>query len=293
MYTKKIQLSFLAGLITFFTFGSDFPVELPEIGGWHKIEKEEVYFPDNLWNYINGAADMYLEYDFIDLHIAEYRMNEKYFAVELYHHMDNNCAFGIYTQERPSDIEMINIGAQGYQAGAILNFLVEDYYIKLSTNTNDILIENTMLEAAEKIAKIIAESPTFPKIIQCFPDENRISNTEKYIHKNYLGFGFLKHAFTTKYKNEDGEYELFIIENSDPEVNENMIKSYLDFAIQPSDNISEGYFVIRDKYNGDISLYYTGTYIWGVVNLNNEPKRKKIIDIMHAKLLENNFIIYP
>jgi len=292
---KSLNIKFLVlfAFITSFVFASNFPVEMPEIEGWYISEKEEVYYPDNLWNYINGAADMYLEYEFIDLHIAEYRVNEKYFYVELYHHKDENCAFGIYTHERPTDIEMLDIGAQAYQAGAILNFLVNDYYIKLSTNTNDKLVENTMLEAAEKIAVSVSENAGFPKIIQCFPDENKILNTEKYIHKNYLGIEFLKHAFSVKYQKEDEKYELFIIENPDPDINEKIIKSYLEFAKQPSENINEGYYLINDKYNGEIGLYWSGTFIWGIINQQDEHKRKELINKIHTSLQENNYIIIP
>ncbi len=293
MRIKRIELIILFGAIAWNLLATDLPFKLPDIGGWYKTLKTEVYYPNSLWNYIDGAADMYLEYDFVDLHLAEYRMNEKYFIVEFYHHNNANCAFGIYSQERPVNIEILNIGAEGYQDGAVLNFLVDDYYIKLSTSSNDKLVENTMIEAARKIAQAINISAKFPRLLKCFPQQDKILNSEKYIHKNFLGFEFLKYAFSVKYAAGDDNYELFIIENKDPEENEKMLKFYLEFAKQSSENIDEGYYIIKDKYNGDVGLYWTGTFIWGVINEKSEIKRKELVDILHANLLENNFIIYP
>ena len=46
-----------------------------------------VYTADNLWEVINGAAELYLAYDFQDLHQAIYSAdNEREVRVELYRH---------------------------------------------------------------------------------------------------------------------------------------------------------------------------------------------------------------
>ena len=59
----------------------------PEIEGWSLQIQEKVYTPDNLWDIINGAADLYLSYDFRKLHLAEYKDTTGLeVRIEIYHH---------------------------------------------------------------------------------------------------------------------------------------------------------------------------------------------------------------
>ena len=39
-------------------------VEFPDVEGWEKTSEVKTYTPDNLWEYINGAADQFIEYGF-------------------------------------------------------------------------------------------------------------------------------------------------------------------------------------------------------------------------------------
>jgi hypothetical protein len=44
----------------------------PVLAGWTQQNAIQKYNPDNLYEYINGAADLYLTYDFQELQVAEY-----------------------------------------------------------------------------------------------------------------------------------------------------------------------------------------------------------------------------
>ena len=53
------------------------PVDFPELKGWDLKVSEDMYTPANLWDLINGAAESYLAYDFIDLSLADYKNQYK------------------------------------------------------------------------------------------------------------------------------------------------------------------------------------------------------------------------
>jgi hypothetical protein len=48
----------------------------PEIAGWKYSTDIQIFIPKTLYEYINGAADLYLASDFEELNVAEYG-NEK------------------------------------------------------------------------------------------------------------------------------------------------------------------------------------------------------------------------
>ena len=75
-------------------------INIPDLKGFKKITNYPVYTPENLWDFINGAADTYLAYGFVDLHVAEYKKGKNVIKLEIYRHSDNTMAFGIYSTER-------------------------------------------------------------------------------------------------------------------------------------------------------------------------------------------------
>ena len=87
----------------------------PEVTGWRQSGEIQTFIPKTLFEYINGGADLYLTYDFQELKVAEYS-NEKKASVtiEVYRHKTPTHAFGIYSQERLSDANFLDIGSQGY-----------------------------------------------------------------------------------------------------------------------------------------------------------------------------------
>ena len=95
----------------------------PEIKGWTQSRQVLTFIPKALYEYINGAADLYLMYDFQELKVAEY-LNEKKASViiDVYRHKTPTHAFGIYSQERLSNANFLDIGAQGYIEKNVLNF---------------------------------------------------------------------------------------------------------------------------------------------------------------------------
>ena len=46
----------------------------PHFSGFKLVTDYTVFVPENLWDFITGAADTYLAYEFVDLHVAEYNL---------------------------------------------------------------------------------------------------------------------------------------------------------------------------------------------------------------------------
>jgi len=101
--------------------GKDF--SFPEIPGWKQSGEIETYSPQTLFEYINGAADLFLAYDFEELMIVEYQNDRKAtLTVDVYRHRIPLLAFGIFSQERLQSATILDIGVQGYREKEFLNF---------------------------------------------------------------------------------------------------------------------------------------------------------------------------
>ncbi|MBI1937157.1 MAG: hypothetical protein HYS25_03445 [Ignavibacteriales bacterium] len=96
----KIKKSFLLLLITaaqIFAQQNDFPkISLPDFKDL-KITRESYFDGSALWGYINGGADIFLEYGFDKLMLQEIEWQNFKFKIELYRMNDPKSAFGIYS----------------------------------------------------------------------------------------------------------------------------------------------------------------------------------------------------
>ena len=150
------------------------------------------------------------------LEVAEYQ-NEKKAAVtvEIYRHQTPDDAFGIYSQERFPTAAFIAVGAQGYGDKDFLNFVAGPYYVKISGYKLEAEGQEILLSFAGKVAENLGQKGQLPSILRSFPAEGKITNSEKFIAKKFLGYPFLYSAFTADYTLSGKKFQVFIIDRGD------------------------------------------------------------------------------
>jgi hypothetical protein len=259
----------------------------PEVAGWRQSGKIQTFTPRTLFEYINGAADLYIMYDFQELRVAEYSNQKKASViVEVYRHKTPTHAFGIYSQERLSNANFLDIGAQGYIEQNILNFLTGPCYVKINSFNTGAEDKEILLAFAKKVAENLGGKGSLPSILSSFPEGGK-KNSEKFIAKNFLGYAFLHSAFIADYEVSGTKFKLFLIEGADGNDCRDMIQKYLQQTRSPERNITESRYTIADPYHGEIELHWQGKYIWGILSLNDPLLRSKYLKLLGEGLLKN------
>lgn len=245
---------------------------LPGVNSWVLSEEPQNYVPATLYEYINGAAEIYLSYDFKELIVGQYKeeKSETSLSVEIYDMGNEKNAFGIYSVERVPDSHFLSIGNQGYLEEGILNFIVGKYYIKLLCFDCDEEVDTVLKSFSEDIVERVGEGGQIPSILSHFPQEGLIQNSEKFILKNFLGYEFLHDGYLANYQLENLEFDCFIIIGENEEDAQNMLKYYLEK--RGSSNIQDisGGYLIKDRYYHNIYLARVGKYICGVMKIKEE-----------------------
>ncbi len=259
-------------------------VVFPEIKGWKLVQDYPVYYPENLWDYINGAADAYLSYLFVDLHIAEYVNPEgTTIKAEVYHHKAPEYAFGIYSIERVPEYDFQEYGTQGYAEESLVHFITRDYYVKVTTNASGDEIGKIVPAIARKVAESLGDPGRMPKPLQLFPEKGKVVNSEKFIADNFLGHQFMERVFTADYRVGEEDFILFFMEKDSPEECEKMLEDYYAFTKQTVELI-EGPHTITDRYNGTLYVIWDGNCIWGALNVEEPDTGKTYLDLMGSKI---------
>jgi len=242
---------------------------LPALEGLVSVEEPQTYYPENLYEYINGAAEIYLSYGFKELIVAEYKKSDTpdAISVEIYDMGDHKNSFGIYSAERYPDNEFVSIGTQGYLEEGALNFLVGRYYIKLLCYDCEDRAGEMLKAFSEEIVRRVEDKAGFPALLEAFPTEGRLLNSEKYILKNFMGYRFLHDGYLANYGIDGLSFDCFLIEGENPEEAQNMLQHYLE-AKGPSNiqRVSSGY-QIKDRYYHNIYLALVKNYICGVMKI--------------------------
>ena len=243
---------FFLSILSIESSGQD--LSLPELQGYKKITKYPVYVPENLWDFINGAADNYLSYGFVDLHVAEYKKGKNIIKLEVYRHSDNTMAFGIYSSERSPSFRFVNLGAQGYITGGSINCFKGNYYVKIRTFSKS---EKT-LQAAESLAlrvtNMLEGESKMPDAISQFPESSRKVNEETFINESVLGHKFLNKAYKANYEIGSDNFSIFILENNSPADAWKTAEAYLMATGIEASESSAGKYLLNDGYNGTIFL---------------------------------------
>ena len=242
----------------------------PEISGFKKSDTHR-YSPQTLFEYINGAAEYYIIYNFKELSMQKYEASgDRTITVEIYNQSSPRDAFGIYSQERPYECEFINIGAQANYVKGYLNFYKGDYYVKISSYNLGEKGRELLSKTAKSISDGLGGNENVPELLNVFPEKNKIENSEAYISKDFLGYSFFRNVFTCNYLQSGNQYQVFIIGEKDESSTKDTLSSYKNTVNASEGILSGGIHEIEDPYQGKIVLASGGRYITGILDPDNE-----------------------
>jgi hypothetical protein len=226
----------------------------PPLKGYKIRTDYPVYVRDNLWDFIDGAADNYLAYGFVDLHVAEYKKGRVVIKAEIYKHSDNVMAFGIYSSERSPSFRFVNLGAQGYNADGTINFFKGNYYVKIKTYSKMEKVLRAEESLATRIAAMLPGETLMPAMLSWFPSDGLKPNEEIFINESILGHSFLNKGFKASYQVGNDVFSIFIIESNSADEARKTAETYIaSTGISPVET-ADSKFVLADGYNGSIFI---------------------------------------
>jgi hypothetical protein len=166
------------------------------------------YSPDNLYEYMDGAADIFVLYGVKTmLHLdAKVRMVDV--TVDIFDMGSPNAAFGMYAAERSPDYDFIAVGAEGYRNKGILNFVQGRQYIKLAGFGDGV---DAVLEAwAKALSARVGSDTALPAMLTRLPSNHRKPHSEQFIPNDPLGHTFLGPAYVASYEFNSHESKFFV-----------------------------------------------------------------------------------
>ncbi len=183
-----------------------------EIRGWMTDGESGLYDSEDLWEYIDGAAEHFLAYGFKKALVQYYTgPGGIELKVEIYEHENSLMAFGIYSQHRSPGAAILDFGNEAFGDDLSLNFWQGDFFVRIYGYEEGGETGKALKEFAAAISGKITDPGAAPLELSLFPEDGMIAHSTTYLTEGVLGTGKLPPAFTARYEQGGGNGRLYII----------------------------------------------------------------------------------
>jgi len=259
-------------------------------------EAPRSYTPHNLYEYIDGNADLFLSYGFADAAVGDDApaKGDGWVSVDVYNMGTPLQAFGIFGAERPDAMGTgsgphpvpvpVRAAAQSYESDGLTAFWKGPYYVKVS------LVDGSDTPAARKLAEVTAEripgEAAMPVELALLPVEGRVPGSERYLKTSALGHKFLVEVVSANYQLGDNIAMLSIADLATPERAAEGSARLREFEASTGGSIAdlagvgEDGFAVRDPYYGEMAAARTGQFL--VIGLSEKAARGAVEELVAA-----------
>jgi hypothetical protein len=188
--------------------------------GLEPLNSPEVFDPDNLYEKINGQAELYLSAGFVRLKsqwFAEAKNSDSMFEVYIYHMGNGINAFSVYSVQRRGDTRKVDLAQFAYQTESSLYLVHGPYYLEIIAATFSENILSKMTSLAQNFIKNTHVDTKPIKGLGFFPKANLDPDSIALIAKNAFGFDGLDRVFIATYNIDGSKVTAFISKRKTPQ----------------------------------------------------------------------------
>jgi len=196
-----------------------------EISGWKWDGKEKTYDARTVFDYIDGAAELYLAYGFQGLRVWRYeKAGGPPILLERYELASPEDAYGVFSYEHQD--EPVGIGQGSEFGGGLLRFWKGKYLLTVYAEGEGQGVEEAILSLGKAAAQAISASGSEPKIVQLLPGKEFgwVDKSTRYLkshvllnqrffisHENLLNLSRKTDAVLAAYSRDKQKVQLLLI----------------------------------------------------------------------------------
>lgn len=265
---------------------SDYLITAVDSIGLQRSSEVRVFVGDSLYEYIDGGAELYHAYDFVDVATADYLASGREMVVDIYRFDSEDNAFGLFSTLRPDGVATAGIGAASFASPTNVVAVKGVYVIMVIAYEDSDETRQAILRTARYFGNTMVGTDNIPKAFGLLPDTNGVEATEKMYAESFLGRSFLTDVYSRTYVFDSDTLVLFLAPDQSGQ-------KYLEWAqqLQPSDTASidlpvlpfdAGYsLTLRDSYYGVIVAGLKSGWLAGAVGYT-EGHEQEISDWLNS-----------
>jgi len=238
-----------------------------DINGWSVSEEDKLFDEETIFDYINGAGEIYRTYNFRSLLARQFsREGQPNIIADLFDMGSAKDAFGIFTHSLED--EDVGIGQGATYMEGLLSFWKDRFFVSLYVEEETAEAKEALFSLAKGIASSIKEEGKIPDIVSLFPPENLDKSKIRYFHSYIiLNYHFFVADDNILYFDQETDAALGLYE-------QNGKRSYLLLVRYLNDEkANEAYDNFLDVYMpdaGESTMVKTEDGQWTAARLNGD-----------------------
>jgi hypothetical protein len=199
--------------------------------GWAVYDQVGVFSADNLYERINGRAELYLAYDVVNLTIATFEDKTdiaRFVELSVFDMGDPTSAFGIFSVERFQGEPQLDLGRMSYRSDANIYIWKGRYYITVVASDTTDEFQHLSMDMARQVTAFLTDSGEQVWGLSALPQENLISDSVRYFKVDAFGLDFMRNVYTAEYKLEGTLIKAFLSKQTGPEAARELVERFAE-----------------------------------------------------------------
>jgi len=139
-----------------------------EVDGWQASGQDETYDPETIFDYIDGAGEVYRAYHFQKLHVRRFEKEGNAALIVDFFDMGRAAdAFGVFTHDLEG--ENLDIGQAATYKGGLLSFWKGRYFVSVYAENETAETRDAVVKLGRNIASAIGEEGKRPGLLDLLP----------------------------------------------------------------------------------------------------------------------------
>ncbi len=153
----------------------------PEVMGWHLNDTVPTYDRETIFDYIDGAGEVYLAYDFRKLAVFRFQQaDQSDITVELFDMGSNDDAYGIFSHAREE--QEVGIGHGYERRRGFLCFWRAHFFVCLLCEGDSDSAERAIEILAKQIDGRLPQAGGEPELVGCLPEKGLAPHSARFFH---------------------------------------------------------------------------------------------------------------
>ncbi|MCS7254273.1 MAG: DUF6599 family protein [Armatimonadota bacterium] len=144
-----------------------------------RIGNPKTWNERTVFDYMDGAAELYLRYGFKLLHTASYKLPDQTADVELYDMGNSKDAFGVFSWDMHG--EQLQLGQGARYEGGVLRCWQDKFFIKVKGQAHSESFRQFAIAIAKHITKWVGKQGLLPDLISVLPSHMKPTGI-RYFH---------------------------------------------------------------------------------------------------------------
>jgi hypothetical protein len=214
---------------------------------WRIYDKIIHFTPENLYEKINGRAEYYIAYDVIGMTFACFEKKTdsgSYINLSIYDMGTSINAFGVFSGERSSEGQRLELGREAYRSGADYYVWHGQYYIQIIASNTLKESEKVGLKLADELTDLLPDSGDSVWGLTVLPKANRVPQSIQFFLVDAMGLDFMRNTYTAKYYKGETVLSVFLSREDSSESAQKTLNKFVAHAKKYGKGIS---FISKDN----------------------------------------------